>query len=40
MLDAVHVIAGYLLVVFLVIHIYMATLGKTVTAYIKDMIIG
>jgi thiosulfate reductase cytochrome b subunit len=40
MLDAIHVIAGYLLVLFLAIHMYMATLGKTVTSYLKSMIIG
>jgi thiosulfate reductase cytochrome b subunit len=39
-LDAVHVAAGYLFVLFLIIHMYMATLGKTVTAYMKSMITG
>jgi thiosulfate reductase cytochrome b subunit len=39
-LDAIHVIAGYLLILFLVIHMYMATLGKTVTYYLKSMITG
>jgi len=40
MLDILHVIAGYLFVLFLIIHIYMATLGKTVTSYMKSMITG
>lgn len=39
-LDAVHVAAGYLFAFFLVIHMYMATLGKTVTSYLKSIIIG
>ena len=38
--DIIHVIAGYLLVLFLLVHIYMATLGKTVTYYLKNMITG
>lgn len=40
MLDAIHVIAGYLFVLFLVIHVYMTTLGKTATSYTKSMITG
>ena len=39
-LDVIHVTAGYLLVLFLIIHMYMATLGKTVMAYMKMMIVG
>lgn len=39
-LDAVHVAAAYLFFIFLIIHMYMATLGKTVTSYIKSIIIG
>lgn len=39
-LDIIHVIVGYLLVLFLIIHMYMATLGKTVTSYMKSMITG
>jgi thiosulfate reductase cytochrome b subunit len=39
-LDIIHVIVGYMLVLFLVIHMYMATLGKTVTSYMKSMITG
>jgi thiosulfate reductase cytochrome b subunit len=40
MLDALHVTAGYLLVIFLIIHMYMATLGKTVTSYMRSIITG
>jgi len=39
-LDVVHVIAGYMLGLFLIIHMYMATLGKTVTTYLKSIIMG
>ena len=39
-LDAIHVAAGYLFVIFLIIHMYMATLGKTITAYLKSIITG
>jgi thiosulfate reductase cytochrome b subunit len=39
-LDAIHVAAGYLFVIFLIIHMYMATLGKTVTSYLKSIITG
>jgi thiosulfate reductase cytochrome b subunit len=39
-LDAVHVAAGYFFVIFLIIHMYMATLGKTATSYLKSMITG
>jgi thiosulfate reductase cytochrome b subunit len=39
-LDVIHVTAGYLLALFLIIHMYMATLGKTVTSYLKSMITG
>ncbi|HVN96662.1 MAG TPA: cytochrome b/b6 domain-containing protein [Syntrophorhabdaceae bacterium] len=39
-LDALHVAAAYLLLIFLVVHIYMATLGKTITAYLKNIITG
>jgi thiosulfate reductase cytochrome b subunit len=39
-LDAVHVATGYFLVIFLIIHMYMATLGKTATAYLRSIITG
>jgi thiosulfate reductase cytochrome b subunit len=39
-LDAIHVIGAYAFVLYLVVHVYMATLGRTVTAHIKSMIVG
>ncbi len=35
-----HVIAAYAMAVFVVIHVYMATTGATVTAYLKAMVTG
>jgi thiosulfate reductase cytochrome b subunit len=40
MLDAVHVIAAYVFVLYLVVHIYMSTLGPRVFPHIKAMILG
>jgi thiosulfate reductase cytochrome b subunit len=39
-LDAIHVTAGYVFVLYLIIHIYMATLGRTAASHIKAMILG
>jgi thiosulfate reductase cytochrome b subunit len=39
-IDALHVTGLYLFALFLVIHIYMATLGPTVFTHIKAMIVG
>ena len=39
-LDAVHVIGAYLFALYLVVHVYMATLGRTPFAHIKAMIVG
>ncbi|HUK99558.1 MAG TPA: cytochrome b/b6 domain-containing protein [Nitrospirota bacterium] len=39
-LNALHVIGAYVFTVFLVIHIYMATLGPTAFSHIKSMIVG
>ncbi len=39
-LDILHVIAGYLSVLFLIIHIYMSTLGGSVMYYMKKMTFG
>ena len=39
-LDAVHVIGAYLFVLYLVVHVYMATLGRTPFSHIKAMIVG
>ena len=40
LLDAIHVIGAYLFFSYLVVHIYMATLGKTPFSHIKAMIVG
>jgi predicted CXXCH cytochrome family protein len=39
-LVALHVIVGYIFLLFLVVHIYMSTLGHNVFAHIKAMIVG
>jgi thiosulfate reductase cytochrome b subunit len=39
-LDAIHVICAYAFVLYLIVHVYMATLGRTVSAHIKAMIVG
>ncbi len=39
-IDAVHVIVGYVFVIYLIVHLYMATLGKRVTSHTKAMITG
>lgn len=39
-LDAVHVIGAYVVVLYLVVHLYMATLGRSTFAHIKAMIVG
>ena len=39
-LNAVHVIGAYLFALYLVVHVYMATLGKTPFSHIKAMIVG
>jgi thiosulfate reductase cytochrome b subunit len=39
-LDAVHVIGGYLFVIYLIVHVYMATLGPTPFTHIKAMFTG
>ncbi len=38
--DAAHVVVGYVFVLYLIVHIYMATLGKHVTSHAKAMITG
>jgi thiosulfate reductase cytochrome b subunit len=40
LLGAVHVIFAYLLLLYFIIHLYMATLGKTVFSHTKAMIYG
>ncbi len=39
-LDAVHVIFAYLFVLYLLVHLYMATLGPKVYSHVKAMITG
>jgi thiosulfate reductase cytochrome b subunit len=38
--NALHVAVGYVFVLYLIIHLYMATLGPTVFSHIKAMITG
>jgi thiosulfate reductase cytochrome b subunit len=39
-LDAIHVIGAYVFALYLVVHVYMATLGRTAFSHIKAMIMG
>ena len=39
-MNAIHVIGAYVFVLYLVIHLYMATLGRTVPSHVKAMIVG
>jgi thiosulfate reductase cytochrome b subunit len=39
-LDAIHVIAAYLFLLYLLVHLYMATLGHSFFAHFKAMIVG
>jgi len=39
-LDATHVIIAYMFALYLIVHIYMATLGRTAFSHIKAMIVG
>lgn len=39
-LDAIHVIVGYIFLIYLIVHLYMATLGKTPFSHTKAMITG
>ena len=40
MLDALHVLCAYVLVLYMIIHIYMSTLGRTAFSHIKAMLVG
>jgi thiosulfate reductase cytochrome b subunit len=40
LLDAIHVIGAYVFALYLVVHVYMATLGRTAFSHIKAMIVG
>lgn len=39
-INAIHVLAAYVFVLYLVFHLYMATLGRTLSSHIKAMIVG
>jgi thiosulfate reductase cytochrome b subunit len=40
LVNAIHIMAAYMFALFLVIHVYMATLGPTPLSHIKAMITG
>ena len=40
LLDAIHVMGAYLFAFYLIVHLYMATLGRTPFSHIKAMIVG
>jgi thiosulfate reductase cytochrome b subunit len=39
-LDALHVVVAYIFVLYLLVHLYMATLGHSIIAHTKGMITG
>jgi thiosulfate reductase cytochrome b subunit len=39
-LDALHVATGYAFLLYLIVHLYMSTLGYRIVSHIKAMIIG
>ena len=39
-LDAIHVMVAYLFILYLIVHIYMATLGRKASSHIKAMVVG
>ena len=39
-IGAVHVIFAYVFILYLIVHLYMATLGETVFSHTKTMIVG
>ena len=39
-LDALHVVVAYVFVLYLMVHLYMATLGHTIFAHTKAMVVG
>jgi len=39
-LDALHVVVAYIFVLYLTVHLYMSTLGHTILAHTKGMIVG
>jgi thiosulfate reductase cytochrome b subunit len=39
-LDALHVVTAYVFVLYLLVHVYMATLGHNIFAHTKAMVVG
>lgn len=39
-LDAIHVATGYAFLLYLIVHLYMSTLGYRIVSHIKAMITG
>ncbi len=39
-IDAIHVITGYVFIIYLFVHLYMATLGKNIFSHTKSMFTG
>jgi thiosulfate reductase cytochrome b subunit len=40
LLDALHVVASYLLLLYLIVHLYMSTMGHHIFDHVKAMILG
>ena len=40
LINALHVIGAYVFALYLIVHLYMATLGRTPFAHVKAMITG
>ena len=40
LINALHVIGAYLIALYLIVHLYMATLGRTAFTHTKAMITG
>jgi thiosulfate reductase cytochrome b subunit len=39
-LDAIHVATGYAFILYIIVHLYMATLGYRVISHVRAMITG
>jgi thiosulfate reductase cytochrome b subunit len=39
-LDAIHVVVGYIFVLYLLVHVYMSTMGHTPLTHVKAMFTG
>ncbi|MBM3436660.1 MAG: cytochrome B, partial [Bacteroidetes bacterium] len=40
LIDLIHIISGYVLSIFLIIHVYFCTIGKTATSNFRSMVNG